>query len=858
MLRDIFFILAVVVCIMITLSGGGDDGSPYLYKKWKYNLDATRYTNRKYPSLHERLPSPLVTDLNGDGKNDIVVATKAPSLVLLRPPDQQTDGKPTVLREVSLLSSTRSIGSRHPVSMRSGYLDPFRTTDHDSSSSGGENDGTNNNSRKQIIVVVLKSWTVLCFDHNLHLQWETSASRIQSVLGLGPLVHREVGITISSLSIVQGDRGVVIVGGSMMLRDGVNDGTFEISGDRVQEDTDGSDSKNYKEEVILQHQRDVYYEKVKRAEHFNYFAFDGQTGSVRWKHQAGPGLEQEDPGEDDIDVTSTNNGYRMTATDLRHMNTGGGGDGGGGDKQRDKSVMDWKEFRLSMLDELPHSWSERDDTELHLAHFSRDRHHRRKASWTSTLKSYGVNTVMNGGEKKVHGYSNGGVLPKDAMKRRWSSSGASRERKEESLHPNVVVAHTRKGIEILHVYTGKTVTRISMPEPRFGGGSGLYVDLNGDRVVDHVQAIPGVEQDSEEQQNNDMEDENDLSETIKQMGRNHGRSSHYNVPSCWVQTISGVPPLEKIWEGSLCNIGGNDESMMNPSKNHEVEESVRVVPPILSPHIHSNKEEVSSLKSKRSEAAIHPYDVTILASTGMMTKFNPLGHVLWRSMTDATWHQEPAKHRHTHHDIDAFLPSTVMMNLYSYLSSSKAKTIVLSSEVISEAEKTVKKTVSNSVDKNNKEQGHHHHHHHHHHHSSFETMSDSRRLLNKGQKIILGVGNKHMVLVSLENGKQKSRVQLDMPSTNKPVIGDYNNDGINDVVLVTKDSIIGYTMGITKRRRFLFLLLIFVLIMIFFLIFLQLFGLLDELETDHRQYRGRWREENSTNDYQRKSKRAMD
>ena len=65
-------------------------------------------------------------------------------------------------------------------------------------------------------------------------------------------------------------------------------------------------------------------------------------------------------------------------------------------------------------------------------------------------------------------------------------------------------------------------------------------------------------------------------------------------------------------------------------------------------------------------------------------------------------------------------------------------------------------------------------------------------------------------------------------------------------------------MGITKRRRFLFLLLIFVLIMIFFLIFLQLFGLLDELETDHRQYRGRWREENSTNDYQRKSKRAMD
>ena len=249
--RDILFLAAAVASLSIALSGRG--GRPYVYQHWKHTLrdSAATYTNRDYPAQHERLPSPLITDLNGDGSNQVLVATRAPSLILFETCIQCSTQPLKILYQVSLLGSTRSIGSRHPVSLRSGYLDPTTTAP-----------------RRQSIIVVLKSWTVLCFDHRLRLQWETSASRIQSVLSIGPLVHREVASLVSSLSVVPGDRGVVIVGGSMMLRDGVDDGTFEISGDRVQEDTDGSDSNDFKSEVLLQHQRDVYYAKVKRAEHF--------------------------------------------------------------------------------------------------------------------------------------------------------------------------------------------------------------------------------------------------------------------------------------------------------------------------------------------------------------------------------------------------------------------------------------------------------------------------------------------------------------------------------------------------------------------------------------------------------------
>ena len=68
--------------------------------------------------------------------------------------------------------------------------------------------------------------------------------------------------------------------------------------------------------------------------------------------------------------------------------------------------------------------------------------------------------------------------------------------------------------------------------------------MNGDRVIDHVQGIPGLEEEeniesgsknegaaADPNDNEAEEEEEDVSETISQKGRNHGRSSHYNVPS---------------------------------------------------------------------------------------------------------------------------------------------------------------------------------------------------------------------------------------------------------------------------------------------------------------------------------------
>jgi hypothetical protein len=42
-----------------------------------------------------------------------------------------------------------------------------------------------------------------------------------------------------------------------------------------------------------------------------------------------------------------------------------------------------------------------------------------------------------------------------------------------------------EGIEVLHLYSGRTLCKMLLPPP------GLHADVNGDGVVDHVQAHGG-------------------------------------------------------------------------------------------------------------------------------------------------------------------------------------------------------------------------------------------------------------------------------------------------------------------------------------------------------------------------------
>ena len=59
---------------------------------------------------------------------------------------------------------------------------------------------------------------------------------------------------------------------------------------------------------------------------------------------------------------------------------------------------------------------------------------------------------------------------------------AGTEAAANAAEPNVWVAHLRDGIEAVELGSGRTVCKLHLANP------GLHVDLDGDGVLDHIQA----------------------------------------------------------------------------------------------------------------------------------------------------------------------------------------------------------------------------------------------------------------------------------------------------------------------------------------------------------------------------------
>lgn len=65
-----------------------------------------------------------------------------------------------------------------------------------------------------------------------------------------------------------------------------------------------------------------------------------------------------------------------------------------------------------------------------------------------------------------------------------ASRDASQRQLREGRHElpaNVVLAHLEEGIEAVHLYTGRTICKLHLPN------GGLHTDLNADGVLDHIQ-----------------------------------------------------------------------------------------------------------------------------------------------------------------------------------------------------------------------------------------------------------------------------------------------------------------------------------------------------------------------------------
>ncbi|KAK9039699.1 hypothetical protein V6N11_014892 [Hibiscus sabdariffa] len=225
--RDLSVLMLSAFAIFFSLQHEGD----FSFREAWFHL------SDEYPIKYEaeRLPPPLVADLNGDGKNEVLVATHDAKIQLLEPHARRVDegfSEARLLAEVSLLPDKIRVASgRRPVAMATGVIDrTFR-----------------NKPQKRVLVVVTSGWSVMCFNHNLKKLWENN---LQNDFPLNAH-HREIAVSISNYTLKHGDIGLVIVGGRMEMQPHMYIDPFEQIGMAERNAEQHRRSANEKEVGIL-------------------------------------------------------------------------------------------------------------------------------------------------------------------------------------------------------------------------------------------------------------------------------------------------------------------------------------------------------------------------------------------------------------------------------------------------------------------------------------------------------------------------------------------------------------------------------------------------------------------------------
>nr|ATG70691.1 FG-GAP repeat-containing protein [Hesperocyparis arizonica]ATG70692.1 FG-GAP repeat-containing protein [Hesperocyparis bakeri] len=571
--RDLGILMLAAIAIFFCLQNEGD----FSFREAWFHL------TEEYPFKNEaeHLPSPLITDLNGDGRSEILVATHDAKIQVLEPHVGSADegfSEARLIAEVSLLPErVRIAAGRRPVAMSTGFIDSVYKQ--------GE-------IRKQILVVVTAGWSVMCFDHNLKKLWETN---IQEDFPHGAH-HREVAISISNYTLKHGDVGLVIVGGRMELQPHLFLDPFEEA--------------IIAEKNAERHQRSVEEKEGVEAgstklsgqdlRHFSYYAFAGRSGIQRWKHRS---EDLEHHLSDSSELIPQYN-YKLDAQALNSRRPG---------------EVECKEFRESILGVMPHHWERREDTKFELAHF---RKHKRKTLKKVPGKKASPLDKLD--DKHVFGKDTNNKIV-GAIGKAAEYAASSKKRKRNLYFPmitnhtqlwwipNVLVAHQKEGIEAIHLASGRTICKLHLQE------GGLHADINGDGVLDHVQAVGGGG-----------------AEQIVSTG------TMEILRPCWAVASSGVPVREQLFNASICRYSPfgvfhqGDFSSQTFGHNTVNAAPIEVATPILIPRNDGHKHQKGS----------HG-DVIFLTSRGEVTSYAAGVHGQgairrWQLLTGSSWSNLPS------------------------------------------------------------------------------------------------------------------------------------------------------------------------------------------------------------------------
>ena len=696
--RDFGFLAILAIAIYISLDN----------TSFNYRLEpAWYYDQRKHAANEWQQLSPIITDLNGDGRKEVLFVTRDQYLKVLNAESSSIITEdvysPEELASVRLspslsvnkvylafnsfhkLNSNFSLlQGRNPILLRSGYIDQYNET----------------SSRSQIVIVIREDLTVSCYDSTLELLWEKTISHKSHDLPaiLEKFKIDEIAVTISPLSIKDGEQtssdagGIIVLGISMGVRNS------PISRVKIEQGIDMGQNGDVEHPEM---------EIRSKLEHFNMYALDARNGDIIWKHD---GLEVR---AEQYTKSLPQHAYKLDVKELSRQTHHAPG------------INDWTMFRQSLIGELPHDWHDIGDTSLRLAHFVR-RHFGAGAgnqivrpnikTVSATFddkknKKRGTGKVVSG-EGRFLGVESpplslSATLPHDAA--------------EHTEHPNVIVAHTKHGLEVIALRTGLPITSLALTQGQ------SYTDLDGDGIVDSLLVL---------------ENEADVSALGEIFAHDNGEIQH-----CTIMAVSGLPPRSQLFNGSLCL---NQRNLQDPMSKKKIPQYVTAASPLILRTL-----DISTMRESKIR------DVVVGINTGTVACYSGDGSYKWQ-----------------------FKGAPIFS-----LGSKSAAVMAFDSDSV-------------RVD----ELGTH----------------DNRhaQILVAGDSAISILSRDGAILCTAEVPK--------IPIA-KPILGDFDNDFITDVIILTEDALLGYRLEVTASAKGLLIAFI-VLAVLAVIVFIS--GLRSELVND--------------------------
>jgi len=594
--------------------------------------------------------------------------------------------------------------------------------------------------------VVFADWTVACFDSSLRLLWMKAVAH--KTFSIEQLIRdyriRDVALYVGPLQVGDSE-GVVVVGASMARRTPIVVGTDSevLDGGSVYAGTPGNAETA---ELLKNYARGLLRQKEAQAapllEHFSMFALEAESGHVLWRHD---GLEL---ATEQFSRALPAHAYSLDLRDLMTQAHHAGG------------ASDWMVFRLSLLEELPHAWNDAPDTFMRIAHFVR--RHVGASAGTQIHKAQAKKKAQKHKHKDTHaGKGRNGktatqlhsmpLLQGEVPHTLEPGAHLPHDAAEHTASPNVLVAHTQRGLEVVALRTGVPITALALAPGR------TYADVDGDGVVDTISVLG--------------DDEGVAQHRSEFSQHQYEFATGPGLQRCSLVVMSGLPARSQLFNGSVCAdrpslrdpfagrdgpvVGSGTKSKDRPSGSADAQAQVQHLRVSHAPPLVLRK-----LNKDTGRESLER-DVVVALHSGVVTSYAGSGAFNWQVRTAPRW-------------TDAV--------------EAAARRLSNSNTTSGEGGKGVEGEGSTSAGA-----------------ALLAFDSDATRAAERGShncvwSSILVAGESSLLLLSRE-GDALASAEIPRPPVAPPVLGDFDNDGVTDIIVTTDGAVLGYHVHVRQASR---------------------------------------------------------